>query len=151
MRLERRRFWCDQQVSSERNQTRDRNSQLHRPGQCRLIVGNRGARVHYSSDRCHSERSEESRINCDACLRIMDRDVGKLGLMLRISLRRSAQHDSAIISCFQAVDLFLRSDRVFLKTRRVGVGEIRRILVGLIEHFSSAARISAVLLDQGSD
>ena len=60
---------------------------------------------------------------------------------------RSAQHDSAIISRSPAFGLFLRSHRVFLKTLRVGVGEIRRILVGLIEHFSSAARISAVLLD----
>ena len=64
---------------------------------------------------------------------------------------RSAQHDSAIISRSPAFGLFLRSNRAFQKARRVGVGEIRRILVGLIEHFSSAARISAVLLDQRRD
>jgi hypothetical protein len=50
-----------------------------------------------------------------------------------------------------AVRLFLRSYGIFLKARRVRVGEIRRVLVGLIEHFSSAARISAVLLDQRRD
>jgi hypothetical protein len=60
---------------------------------------------------------------------------------------RSAQHDSAIISRSPAFGLFLCSHRAFLKTLRVGVGEIRRILVGLIKHFSSAARISAVFLD----
>jgi hypothetical protein len=69
----------------------------------------------------------------------------------RISLQRSAQHDSAIVSCFPAADLFLRSDRVFLKTRCVGIGKVRCILVRLIEHFSSATRISAVLLDQSGD
>jgi hypothetical protein len=71
--------------------------------------------------------------------------------MRRISLQRSAQHDSAIVSCFPVVDLFLRSNRVFLKTRRFRVGEVRCILVRLIEHFSSTARISAVLLDQRRD
>jgi hypothetical protein len=71
--------------------------------------------------------------------------------MLRISLQRSAQHDSTIVSRSPAFGLFLRGYCVFLKTRRVRVGEIRRILVGLIEHFSSAARISAVLLDQRRD
>ena len=71
--------------------------------------------------------------------------------MLRISLRRSAQHDSTIVSRSPAFGLFLRSHRAFLKTRRVGVGEIWGILVRLIEHFSSAARISAVLLDQRRD
>jgi len=62
-----------------------------------------------------------------------------------------AQHDSAIVSRSPAFGLFLRSHRAFLKTRRVRVSEIRRILIGLIEHFSSAARISAVLLDQRRD
>jgi hypothetical protein len=71
--------------------------------------------------------------------------------MLCISLHRSAQHDSAIISRSLAFGLFLRSHRAFLKTRRVGVGEIRRILVGLIEHLSSTTRISSVLLDQRRD
>src|SRR5438034_11136899 len=40
---------------------------------------------------------------------------------------------------------------IFLKTRCVRVGEIRRILVWLIEHFSSATRISSVFLDQLGD
>jgi hypothetical protein len=61
-----------------------------------------------------------------------------LASCFRISLHRSVQHDSAIISCAPDVGLFLRSYRVFLETRRVRVGEIRRILVRLIEHFSSA-------------
>ena len=63
-------------------------------------------------------------------------------------LRRSAQHDSAIVSCFPAVGLVLRSDRVFFQTWCVWVGKIRCILIWLIEHFSSTARISAVLLNQ---
>ena len=70
-----------------------------------------------------------------------------LASCFRISLQRSAQHDSAIISCLPAAGLFLRSYRVFLKTRRVRVGEIRRFLVRLIEHFSSATRIPGVFLD----
>ena len=67
------------------------------------------------------------------------------------SLQRFAQHDRAIISRSPAFGLLLRSNRAFLKTRRVGVGEIRRILVGLIEHFSSAAGIFRIFLDQRRD
>src|SRR5439155_17284458 len=40
---------------------------------------------------------------------------------------------------------------IFLKARCVRVGEIRRFLVRLIEHFSSATRISSVFLDQLGD
>ena len=47
--------------------------------------------------------------------------------------------------------LVLAGNHIFTDARRVRVGEIRRILVGLIEHFSSAAGISAVLLDQSRD
>ena len=60
---------------------------------------------------------------------------------------RSAQHDS---DCVLGGSI-LAGNHIFAETRRVGVGEIRRVLIGLIEHFSSAARISAVLLDQGRD
>ena len=47
--------------------------------------------------------------------------------------------------------LVLAGNDIFTDARRVGVGEIRCILVGLIEHFSSTARISAVLLNQRRD
>jgi hypothetical protein len=67
--------------------------------------------------------------------------------MRRISLQRSAQHDSAIVSCFPAAGLFLRGYCVFLKTRRVGVGEVWRILIRLIEHFSLATGAAVVSLD----
>jgi hypothetical protein len=43
------------------------------------------------------ERSEESWIISVYVRAEIDRDVGKPGLMLRISLQRFAQHDSAII------------------------------------------------------
>jgi hypothetical protein len=49
------------------------------------------------------------------------------------------------------VRLFLGGYRIFLKARRVRVSKIRRILIGLIEHFSAATRISAVFLDQRRD
>src|SRR4030095_10487643 len=114
-------------------------------------------RVHYSSDRSHSERSEESsyfdqfgQLRRTANVR---RSVSHLVSTISSSswMFRSAQHDSASISCSFAFGLFLRSDCVFLETLRVRVGEIRRILVRLIEHFSSTTRISGVFLDQRCD
>jgi hypothetical protein len=76
---------------------------------------------------------------------------------------RSAQHDSPVMSCSPAVfgqklaeaalpvRLFLVGYGIFLKARCVRVGEIRRILVRLVEHFSSATRILRVFLDQRRD
>jgi hypothetical protein len=50
-----------------------------------------------------------------------------------------------------SVPLFLGGYRIFLKARCVRVGQIRGILIRLIEHFSSAAGISGVFLDQFRD
>ena len=49
------------------------------------------------------------------------------------------------------VCLFLLSYCIFPKARCVRVGEIWRILIGLIEHFSTATRISSVFLNQLRD
>jgi hypothetical protein len=49
------------------------------------------------------------------------------------------------------VRLFLLGHPIFLKARGVRVGQIRSILIRLIEHFSPATRISAVFLDQRRD
>jgi hypothetical protein len=43
------------------------------------------------------------------------------------------------------------SDHTFPDTRCVRVGKIRRILIGLIEHFSATTRITSVFLDQLGD
>ncbi len=67
--------------------------------------------------------------------------------MLRISLQRSLNMTVTV----SPRGLVLAGNHIFSDALRVGVGEIRRILVRLIEHFSSAARISAVLLDQRRD
>jgi hypothetical protein len=48
-------------------------------------------------------------------------------------------------------DLFLGRYYVFLDAWCVRVGQIRRILIRLIEHFSLATRTSAVFPDQRRD
>src|SRR5262245_6606278 len=101
---------------------------------------------------CHSERSEESRIHFwPRPRRNRQKCFAPLNMRAPVYELFPAVFGQKLAELALPARLFLSGYGIFLKARCVMVCEIRSILVWLIEHFSPAARISPVLLDQLCD